>query len=458
MNIHLYNTLTGKKEVFEPISADEVGMYHCGPTVYNFPSIGNMRSYVLADTLRRTFEYFDYKVDQVINITDVGHLVGDGDDGEDKVEKSAKALGKSALEIAKFYEEAFYNDLALLNINTQDTKFPRASEHIAEQIEIIKILEEKGFTYQTSDGLYFDTAKYSDYGKLGNIHLSGLKQGARVGMGEKRNLTDFALWKFSLDKQRLQEWDSPWGVGFPGWHIECSAMSRKYLDQPFDIHTGGIDHIPVHHNNEIAQSECAFDVPLAHYWLHNEFIKIDNEKMSKSLDNIYTVEDLRKRKIHPLAFRYWLLTSHYQTPANFTWEAVAGAQNALESVVTKYNQSAHEAETIPDLDYSLIQEFEQAISDNLNTPVAIAILQKATQRKTLEHIDQVLGLDIKNLERKLHQIPDEIVELKKERDHARAEKDWQKSDALRKEIESQGFVLEDKENTSSVRKTLSSII
>lgn len=460
VKIKLHNTLSNQKEIFEPMQDGRVTMYHCGPTVYNFPSIGNMRSYVLADTLRRTFEYFDYKVEQVINITDVGHLVGDGDLGEDKIEKSAKALGKTANEIAEFYEKAFHDDLAKLNIKTPGTKFPRASEHIAEQIEIIKLLEEKGFTYKTSDGLYFDTTKFAEYGKLGNINLTGLKEGARIDLGEKKNPTDFALWKFSKDteEKRLQEWPSPWGVGFPGWHIECSAMSRKYLGQPFDIHTGGIDHIPVHHNNEIAQSECAFDTPLARFWLHNEFVKVDNEKMSKSLGNVYTLEDLKKRKIHPLAFRYWLLTSHYQTPANFTWEAVEGAQNALESIVIKYSQLTDAKDVVSNLHDNDLEQFESAIEDNLNTPIAIAVLQKASHRKTVDQIDRVLGLNIQKLAEEITEVPEEILEAKLERDRARENKDWHTSDRLRSEIEREGFVLEDKENTSIIRKTLASII
>src|SRR3989338_291591 len=255
MYIRFHNTLSGRKEEFKSLSKDTVRMYNCGPTVYNFPSIGNMRSYVFADIIRRTFEYSGYIVKQVINITDVGHLVGDGDEGEDKIQKEAEKEGKSANEIARFYEDAFYKDFKSLNIETEDIKFPRATEHIKEQIEIIKILEEKGFTYSTSDGIYFDTSKFPDYGKLGShsAKASRDKNISRIGENnEKRNPTDFALWKLSQtgkEIKRLQEWESPWGVGFPGWHIECSAMSRKYLGQPFDIHTGGIDHIPVHHNN-----------------------------------------------------------------------------------------------------------------------------------------------------------------------------------------------------------------
>lgn len=456
MEIKLSNTLTGKKDEFRPITEGVVKMYHCGPTVYNFPSVGNMRSYVFADILRRLFEYSGYKVEQVINITDVGHLVGDGDQGEDKIEKEAQKEGKSATDIARFYEKEFYKDLSLLNINTENTKFPRASEHIEEQLEIIKILEKKGFTYPTSDGIYFDTSRLSDYGKLGNINIEGLREGARIGENtEKKNSTDFALWKFSKEgEKRLQEWDSPWGVGFPGWHIECSAMSKKYLGQPFDIHTGGIDHIPVHHNNEIAQSECAYEKPLANYWLHNEFIKVDGEKMSKSLGNIYTIQNLIEKKIHPLSFRYWLLTSHYSTPANFTWDGVAGSQSALEKIISFYP-------SLPDshgTDKYVQEQFEEAISDNLNTPIALSLLQEAKSKTLVDHMDKVLGLNIKTLSENMYDISYEILELKKERDTARENKDWQKSDTLRKTLEEKGFVVEDRENKSIIRKTLASLI
>lgn len=455
MEIKLHNTLTDTKEKFKPINPGLVKMYHCGPTVYNFPSIGNMRSYILADILRRCFEYDGLEVKQVINITDVGHLVGDGDEGEDKVEKEAKKMGKTATEIAKFYEEAFYKDLGLLNIQTSETAFPKATEHIEKQVEIIKILEEKGFTYITSDGVYFDTSRFKDYGKLGKINIGGLLEGARIKKGEKKNPTDFALWKFSKENNRLQEWQSPWGKGFPGWHIECSAMSQEYLGQPFDIHTGGIDHIPVHHNNEIAQSECAFDKPLANFWIHNEFLKVENEKMSKSLGNVFTLEDLMKRKIHPLSFRYWLLTSHYKTPANFTWEGAQGAQNAFEKIISVYPGLPTDHES----DEALIAKFETAISDDLNTPIAIALLQEARSKKAIDTMDRIFGLGLKNLAEKMFGlIPEEIKELQNERDLARAEKDWEKSDRLREEIEKEGYILEDKDGQNLIRRKLSSLI
>jgi cysteinyl-tRNA synthetase len=478
MDIYLHNTLSGKKEKFEPIENGKVGMYNCGPTVYFFAHIGNMRAYVFADTLRRVFEYFGSDVKQVINITDVGHLVSDADEGEDKIEKSAKKEGKTAAEITKFYEEAFYKDLADLNINTSGTIFPKATEHINEQIELIKILEEKGFAYKISDGMYFDTSKFKNYGKLGNINITEQKEGARVeANNEKKNPSDFALWKFSPKadsgqaEKRLQEWESPWGVGFPGWHIECSAMSRKYLGQPFDVHTGGIDHVPVHHNNEIAQSEAAYDTPLANFWMHNEFLSVEGEKMSKSLNNVFTISNLKKKKIHPISFRLWLLMAHYKSPANFTWASVEGAQTALEKVVHRYAfelpdkidnpkdsvvgfGSATEILGDPE---EQIKKFEEAISDDLNTPIAVSLLfsQFVRDRETINRIDKVLGLNIKKLSESVQQIPEEILEIKKERDEARAKKNFQKSDELRGEIEREGYTIEDKGSKTIIRKNFS---
>ena len=463
MEIKLYNTLSNRKEKFESIRPGVVAMYNCGPTVYFFPHIGNMRSYILADILRRTIEYSGSKVKQVINITDVGHLVSDSDEGEDKIEKSAKKEGKTAFDIARFYENAYYQDLKDLNIKSDDTKFPRATEHIKEQIEILKILEEKGFAYKTSDGLYFDTSKFKEYGKLGNINIKEQKEGARIETNiEKRNPSDFALWKYSPSasggEKRLQEWKSPWGIGFPGWHIECSAMSRKYLNQPFDIHTGGIDHIPVHHNNEIAQSECAFGVPLANFWLHNEFITVEGEKMSKSLGNIFTISDLKKRQIHPLAFRLWLLSGHYRSPMNFTWDAVLGAHKTLEKLIFEFDNLPKEG-----IDKETIEKFESFLGDDLDTPKALALLHNAfnlkKSKKTIQEMDKILGLNFSFLSKKIKEnISDEVMELKNERDIARKEKNWQKSDEIREEIEKEGYLLEDKNDQSILRKNLSSLI
>jgi len=290
-------------------------MYNCGPTVYNYAHIGNLRGYVQADIIRRVLEYYNFEVKQIINITDVGHLVDDAEDGKDKIEKGAEREKKSVEEIVEFYTNAFYDDLLALNINpSRIYHFPRASEHITEQIELIKVLEKKGYTYTTHDGVYFDTSKYPEYGNFAHLDTERLQEGARVETNpEKKNPTDFALWKFSGDRKRLQEWDSPWGVGFPGWHIECSAMAMKYLGEQFDIHCGGIDHKPVHHTNEIAQTEATTDTkPWVKYWLHGEFLLIDEGKMAKSGENFLTLQTLKDKNIDPLAYRYFVLQAHYR--------------------------------------------------------------------------------------------------------------------------------------------------
>jgi len=451
----IWNTLSGKKEEFEPLKEDLVGMYNCGPTVYNFAHIGNLRAYIFADTLRRTLELEQFKVKQVINITDVGHLTGDTDSGEDKVEKEAKKEGKSAKEITDFYTESFFSDLDV------KIEFPKATDHIEEQIKLIQNLEEKGFIYKTSDGIYFDTKKFGDYGKLGNINLAGLEEGARVEANtEKKNSTDFALWKFSKpEERRQQEWDSPWGVGFPGWHIECSAMSMKYLGETFDIHTGGIDHIPVHHNNEIAQSEAATNKPLARYWMHSAFINISGEKIAKSIGNTFTLADLKEKGIHPLSYRYWLLTAHYKTQVDFTFEAVLAAQNAFTNILSMLA----EAQDSGSVQKDYISEFKSFIEDDLDTPKAIALLYKLIDDKnvssqdkkaTISTFDQVLGLNLINLSHKIKNIPEEIKKIALKRDQMRIEKKWKESDELRVEIENAGFIIRDEKEGSLIEKKL----
>jgi len=374
MPLSLYNTLTGKKEPFLPLIPGKVSMYNCGPTVYNYAHIGNLRSYIFADILKRTLEWNKYDVQQVINITDVGHLVGDGDTGQDKMEKTAQIEKKTAQEIATFYTNAFFDDITTLNIDKSKIVFCRATDHIPEQIALIQTLEKKGFTYITSDGVYFDTAKFRNYGKLGNIDLAGLEEGSRVSINtEKRNKTDFALWKFSpRDEKRQQEWPSPYGIGFPGWHIECSAMSMKYLGETFDIHTGGIDHIPVHHNNEIAQSESATGKPYVRYWLHNAFLNIDGHKISKSIGNTLYLRNLVTKGISPLAYRYWLLTGHYRTMLNFTEESVLGAQTALVKLINHFIEWRQLPLGKEHTEY--VKKFEDFINDDLDTPKALALL------------------------------------------------------------------------------------
>ena len=383
-----------------------------------------------------------------MNITDVGHLTGDGDSGEDKIAQGAAREGKSAWEIAKFYTLAFKKDLKNLNILPPNS-LPKATSNIKEQIALIKQLEQKGFTYKTGDGIYFDTSKLKDYGKLAQLAKQELKAGARVEMGEKKNITDFALWKFSPKEQKRQmEWKSPWGLGFPGWHIECSAMSVKYLGQPFDIHCGGIDHVSVHHTNEIAQSEAANDKPLANYWLHGEFVLMGEDKMAKSADNFITLATLKERNINPLAYRYLLLQTHYRKQLSFSWEALAAAQNGLNHLYNivrswgKAGPSCHDCEL----------KFLEAVNNDLDMPGAMAIMwdliknpmyPASAKKRTILKFDKVLGLGLGKLKKQKNIVPQEIQDLVKERDSARADKKWHKSDDLRKKIEAAGYRVED---------------
>lgn len=425
-------------------------MYHCGPTVYDHAHIGNLRSYVFADILRRTFEYNGYKVDQVINITDVGHLVGDGDEGEDKMTRALKREGKpltveAMLEVATIYYRAFVEDLEALNVELPH-HFPRASEHIRQDLDIITRLQDRGFVYTTSDGVYFDTTKLSTYGRLGQVVTDPSLAEARVSANhEKRRQADFAVWKFD---QKLG-WDSPWGKGFPGWHIECSAMSREYLGQPFDIHTGGIDHIPVHHNNEIAQSEAAFGVPLAHYWLHNAFVTMGKGKMAKSAGGFVTLKSLLEQHLSPLAYRYWLLTAHYRSPIDYTPEAVGAAQNALMRLMGAVS-------SLPDggtISTPHQERFSSYINTDLDTPKAIALLwdtlkdpglAEADKKATVRDMDRVLGLRLDTVEVvPEEEIPTEITALAEAREEAREAQDWAKADALRQEIEDRGYTVSD---------------
>ncbi len=452
--IYFKNTLSGKIEEFKPIDPKTVGMYNCGPTVYGKPHIGNLKAYVFADLIKNTLIYNGYNVHQVINITDVGHLISDADEGADKIEQQAQKEHIDAKVITEKYTKNFMEALTMLNIDISSIEFPKASEHIQEQIELIQILETKGYTYKTSDGIYFDTSKFSQYGELGNIDIEGLKEGARVEANtEKRNITDFALWKFSKEK-RQQEWESPWGVGFPGWHIECSAMSHKYLGATFDIHTGGIDHIPTHHQNEIAQSTCAYDAPLAHYWLHLNHITIDGKKISKSLGNSLYLEDLDQKGISPLAYKYWLYTSHYSTRSNFTFESAHAAmigmqkiKNFLNSIEEKNGEE--NSNTAVFLSYK--EKFLSYINEDLNTPKAIALMFDLIKDSTLADIDKktllldfdtVLKLDLDKKDEDT-EIPSEIIEFAKRRKIARDSKDFALADALREEIEKKGFILRD---------------
>jgi len=467
MKLRLTNTLTGKKEEFIPIRPGKAGMYSCGPTVYNFQHIGNMRAAIFVDTLRRALEWNGYEVRQIINITDVGHMVGDGDDGEDKMEVAAKASGKKVSDLADYYTGAYWHDLSLLNIRTGTIKFPKATDHIPEQIALIKELEEKGFTYKTEDGIYFDTSKFPEYGKLGNINLAGIREGARVEKSEKRNPTDFALWKFFMGEgKREQEWDSPWGVGFPGWHLECSAMAMKYLGATLDIHTGGIEHIPTHHNNEIAQSESATRVPFAHYWLHNAHLLMNGGKMSKSEGNVEYLSTLAEKGIHPLSFRYFVLGANYRTSLNYTDEAVRGAQAAFETILKYAMRMLLNKSRRGEVQAFYTAKFTEYLNDDLDTSKCLALvhellkdsLDDADKLATLLEMDKALGLDIERLARAMGEIPKEIIARNEEREIARKNREWDKADLIRNELEQKGYVALDFAKGSILERTLASLI
>jgi len=445
--LKLYNTLTRKKETFKPLKDKTAGIYTCGPTVYWYQHIGNLRSYIFADVLKRVLLYDGYKVKQIINVTDVGHLTSDADEGEDKIEKAAKKEGKTAKEITDYYWKIFRDDFKKLNIKEPDV-WPKATEHIKEQIDLIKKLEEKGYTYRTNDGIYFDTSKFKNYGKLARIKKEGLRPGKRIEMKEKKNPTDFALWKFSEKPGlRQQEWQSPWGLGFPGWHIECSAMSMKYLGEHFDIHTGGEDHIAVHHTNEIAQSEAATGKKFVNYWLHGAFLTFKDEKVSKSKGGLYTIQELKEKGVSPLAYRYLCLTAHYRTTLDFSLENLEGAQNSYERLKNIIGEIKNDEK----INKKYLKEFEKAINDDLDMPKALATLwnlvrdKKATgEIDTIKEMDKVLGLDL--LKKKKIKIPKEIEGLVGERESARQNKNWQKADELRKKIGKLGYKVEDTPN------------
>lgn len=457
MKIELYDTYTRTLREFVPLKPREVGMYACGPTVYDYAHIGNLRTYIFEDVLRRTLEMAGYRVNHVVNITDVGHLTSDADTGEDKMEKGAQRTGKSAWEIAELYTQAFQSDLQRLNI-LEPTTWCRATDHITEQIQDILAIENAGFTYITSDGVYFDTSKLDCYGYLARIDIEGLNAGSRVDPGEKRNVTDFALWKFSPTGQKRQmEWDSPWGRGFPGWHIECSAMSVKYLGQLFDIHCGGKDHIPVHHSNEIAQSEACYGTRLANYWLHGYFLETEQDKMSKSAGEFLRLQTLIDNEYDPIAYRYLCLTAHYRSDLKFTWESLDSATialNRLRTAVFGWGQPG-------DPDTEWLNRFEQEIARDLNTPKALAVvwglikqsMPDATKKATLLLMDQVLGLDLANWTPTAEEIPDNVLELVEKRNSARRNKDWAQADTLRDQIIALGYEIEDGPEGTRVKPT-----
>ena len=494
--IYLYNTLTKKKQIFKSIKDKKVGLYTCGPTVYSYAHIGNLRTYIFEDILKRVLLYQQYKVKHVMNITDVGHLTSDADTGEDKIEKAAKKSKKSAFEIAEFYTKSFFDDCKKLNILSPDI-VAKATDHIKEDIELIKILEKNNFTYRTSDGIYFDTSKLKDYGKLTGMNFKKLnktlKAGARIELSpEKRNITDFSLWKFSpKNTKRQMEWQSPWGIGFPGWHIECSTINLKYLGNAFngkkfspkkiqtiDIHTGGTDLIPIHHTNEIAQVEAITNKKFVNFWLHGEFLVLKDARMGKSIGNVILIKDIEKLGFSPLAFRYLVLNSHYKTSLEFSLKALENAQESLNNIYNFVLDCIIDKKEIQSKRTSAFslnkikKEFKKSINNDLNTPQALAAFwkliksyyqarnnpNKANKISSKEiyqlalNFDKVLGLGLDKI--KLIIPSKKIKELTKKREQLRRIKEWAKADEIRKIIEKSGFLLEDTKKGTIIKPKL----
>ena len=463
----IYNSLTRKIEELIPINNGRVGMYTCGPTVYSIVTIGNWRTYVLADWLVRVLRYFGFEVSYVMNITDVGHLtgdnLGDADTGEDRLEKAARRERKTAWEIARVYTDDFMKGFGELNLS-KPMVFCKATEHIKEQIELIRKIEERGFAYRISDGVYFDVKAFEKaggkYGELSN--LAEIKEGARVEVNpEKRDKRDFALWKFSpKDKKRDMEWESPWGVGFPGWHIECSAMGMKYLGEQFDIHVGGEDLRSTHHPNEIAQSEASTGKrPFVKYWVHGAFLLVDGGRMGKSLGNAYGLNDLREKGFEAMDLKYFYLTGHYRKQLNFTWEALRAASEARNKLVRllveyrKGNERTNLREDKLEKINSYREKFSQAVGNDLNMPEALAVVWEVVKSNVADYdkydlildFDEVLGLDLRKSLEGLseEQAPEELTKMLEERNRLREEKKWEEADAMREKIEKQGWKVED---------------
>ena len=460
--LKIYNTLFRKKQIFKPLKNRKVGLYTCGPTVYLYAHIGNLRAYIFEDILKRILEYNNYKVKHIMNITDVGHLTSDADSGEDKIEKSAKREKKTIWEIADFYTKAFKQDIKRLNIKPPDV-WIKATETIKDQIEIIKILEKKGFTYQIKDGLYFDSSKLKTYGRLWGKKKKKLKPGARIKMAPgKKNPTDFALWKFIPQGiKRQMEWPSPWGNGFPSWHTECVVMSIKKLGIPFDIHCGGADLIPIHHTNEIAQAEAAYNKVLARYWLHNAFLILKQGKMAKSEGNIITLNNIIKKNFNPLSYRYLCLTSHYRSPLIFSWKSLQASQNGLKNLYEKTAQIKSPTAKIQTAKVKNYQnKFLDLINNDLNTAKALALMWQMLNDKNLSsqekyslliNFDKVLGLDLVKI--KKLKIPQKIEELVKKREKSRKNNEWEKADEIRKKLKKEGWKIEDTKNGPLVSPT-----
>jgi cysteinyl-tRNA synthetase len=456
--LSLYDNYTRTLRRFEPLRpGGDVGLYTCGPTVYDYQHIGNFRTFLFEDLLKRALRWNGYRVRHVMNVTDVGHLVSDADTGEDKMEKGARRTGRSAWEIAALYTDAFLEEMRLLNIE-DPTILCRATDHIAEQVAFIAELEAKGYTYRTSDGIYFDTSRQPDYGHLARLDKEGLEAGKRVDPGEKRQATDFALWKFSPAGERRQmEWESPWGVGFPGWHIECSAMAEKYLGPWFDIHCGGEDHIPVHHTNEIAQTEAKAGTRLANFWMHGYFLLMNDAKMAKSAGGFLRVLSLVEKGYDPLAYRYLCLTGHYRSQLNFTWDALDAAQTGLDRMRQAFHALPRDA-AAPDA--GLVDRFGDELNDDLNLPRALAVAWEAlrgdrppaVRRATLAKLDDVLGLGLESWEPPRVEAPEAVRALAEARAAARKAKQWSEADRLRAELAAAGWEMEDRPDGYALRR------
>ncbi len=472
--MRLYNTLTKKIEVFKPLKDKKVGLYTCGPTVYDYDHLGHAWNYTMADLLRRTLEYLGYKVTHVMNITDVGHLTSDADTGQDKMEKSAKEHKKTAFEIAEYFTNIYLSNRKKMNM-LEPTVICKATEHIKEMIKLIERIYEKGAAYIIDDGVYFDVSKYPKYGQLSGNTLEKLKAGARIEVNpQKKHPADFALWKFTpKGVKRQMEWDSPWGRGFPGWHIECSAMSMKYLGESFDIHTGGEDNIFPHHESEIAQAETATGKQFVKYWFHPRFLQVEGQKMSKSLKNFYTLKDLENKEFQPLSLRYLFLTAHYRQRFNFTFKGLEAAQISLEKIrefirkiLTEKNISKRKTVSLEKYQ----KEFRATIENDLNIPKALGVLWKLIKnynknqskfdsKKVYALIldwDKVFGLNLKEV--KPIKIPKEITELVEKREECRKKKDFKKADEIRQKIEKSGYLIEDTAKGPKLTMKLSSKI
>ncbi len=467
MNINLYNTLGRELQEFKPINEKEVGLYCCGPTVYNYAHIGNLRTYVFEDLLRRVLEYAGYNVNHVMNVTDVGHLTGDQDDGEDKLEKSARETGKSPTEIAEFYTDAFFRDIDRLNIIRPKTACV-ATKHIGNMIGLIKRLEAGGFTYIEGGNVYFDTEKFAGYGELALLDRQKLKAGARIAVdGNKKNPADFVLW-FTKSKfeNHIMQWDSPWGTGYPGWHIECSAMSMKYLGEQFDIHCGGIDHIPIHHTNEIAQSEAATGRKWVNYWIHGEFLLMDKQKMAKSAGNFLTLQTLVDKGYDPLDYRYFCLGGHYRSQLVFNFESLDAARNARRNLVERieelksFAEPAH-ADSLGERAGGIINRFNESLINDLNAPRALAELWQLLKDNDISpedklgaaiEMDRVFGLQLSEIEAPAAELSDAEISIIRDREQARADKNWGKADELRDKLLSLGIEIKDTSDGTQWKK------